>query len=579
MKKLILMILLCLAPVVGRTETIVLNGGKSVEGEIVKRMEESKTRGAKGDETTYYKDKIKTADGTIVDRTCSVKRSYYSSGELFSESTHVDGKQNGARRVYYQNGQIKKEGEIKDGVPVGVHKTYSEDGGASRFLSTEYIEGDAYYISRCYSADGVLLFETPHRGKNAQGISMTDGVKKEYYENGNLRKEETYKEDKREGAYKEYYENDTLREEGEYKEGKQHGLCKQYYENGNLREEGEYRDGKLYGVSRTYYSNGTLEFERSYEDGEQVGAYRRYDKDGNLIDSEEKEKLRQYYKLRAQKMRKIADVLLVILNIVSSFTLFSLLIWMIFSWKIFIKAGQLGWSSVVPVTNLIIYLKIIGRPEWWLILFFIPFVNVGMIYLLNMDLAKKFKKGVEFGLGLFLLPFIFYPMLAFKDAKYESRESIIDNEEKREGGPASFATKKKSPGVIIFGSLFILVSLFAFKIFRHNLYWFIYGFSSSVVGLMVDCFVVLPIALSCLVIGIGLLKLKEWARKFVLSFCSVVVLFQVHSALSKILHSSTYLAVYEVLFAFYVMIPFGIALFLVCPVYFFTRPKVREQFE
>src|SRR6478735_9818640 len=44
-------------------------------------------------------------------------------------------------------------------------------------------------------------------------------------------------------------------------------------------------------------------------------------------------------------------------------------------WKVFTKAGQPGWASLIPIYNLYILLKIVGRPTWWLVLFIIPVVN------------------------------------------------------------------------------------------------------------------------------------------------------------------------------------------------------------
>lgn len=81
-------------------------------------------------------------------------------------------------------------------------------------------------------------------------------------------------------------------------------------------------------------------------------------------------------------------------------------------WKIYEKAGEPGWASIIPIYNFIVLLKIAGRPLWWIIIFPIA----GLI--IPFDLARKFGKGAGFGLGLLLLSFIFYPILAFGDATY-----------------------------------------------------------------------------------------------------------------------------------------------------------------
>ena len=87
-------------------------------------------------------------------------------------------------------------------------------------------------------------------------------------------------------------------------------------------------------------------------------------------------------------------------------------------WKVFTKAGEPGWAALVPIWNLLILVKISGKPMWWFILLLIPFVNVIIGIILSIGLAKNFGKGVGFGLGLAFLGPIFLPMLAWGDSRY-----------------------------------------------------------------------------------------------------------------------------------------------------------------
>lgn len=88
-------------------------------------------------------------------------------------------------------------------------------------------------------------------------------------------------------------------------------------------------------------------------------------------------------------------------------------------WKVFTKAGKPGWASIIPIYNVIVLLQIAGRPVWWLLLMLIPFVNVIVSLVVVMDIAKAFGKGAGFGLGLFFLGPVFYPILGFGSAQYE----------------------------------------------------------------------------------------------------------------------------------------------------------------
>lgn len=93
-------------------------------------------------------------------------------------------------------------------------------------------------------------------------------------------------------------------------------------------------------------------------------------------------------------------------------------------WKVLEKGGESGaWSLLLltgclyPIAFLPIC-KITGRPAWWVILLYIPIVNIVVLAILSIDLAKSFGKGTGYGIGLWLLSFIFYPMLGFGDARY-----------------------------------------------------------------------------------------------------------------------------------------------------------------
>lgn len=87
--------------------------------------------------------------------------------------------------------------------------------------------------------------------------------------------------------------------------------------------------------------------------------------------------------------------------------------------KVFAKAGKPGWAAFVPIYNVITLLDIAGKPVWWFILLGVPVVNFIILFLVTGAIAKQFGKSAGFGIGLLLLPFVFYPMLGFGDAKYE----------------------------------------------------------------------------------------------------------------------------------------------------------------
>ena len=87
-------------------------------------------------------------------------------------------------------------------------------------------------------------------------------------------------------------------------------------------------------------------------------------------------------------------------------------------WRIFEKAGKPGWAAIIPIYSGLVLLNIVGKPWWWILLFFIPGINIIIgIWVLNL-LSLSFGKGIGFTLGLIFLSFIFYPILAFSNAEY-----------------------------------------------------------------------------------------------------------------------------------------------------------------
>jgi hypothetical protein len=94
-------------------------------------------------------------------------------------------------------------------------------------------------------------------------------------------------------------------------------------------------------------------------------------------------------------------------------------VFLVAAWKVYVKAGQPGWAVLIPFYNFYIWLKIAGRPGWWLVLLLIPLVNLVIMVILAVDVAKAFGKSAVFGVVLlFLLGGIGCLILGFGNARY-----------------------------------------------------------------------------------------------------------------------------------------------------------------
>jgi hypothetical protein len=87
-------------------------------------------------------------------------------------------------------------------------------------------------------------------------------------------------------------------------------------------------------------------------------------------------------------------------------------------WKMFVKAGEPGWTTLVPFYNTAKMLEIVSLPLWWILLLCIPMLNIIPLIILTHRIAVVFGKGRWFTVGLILLPYIFYPIIGLGKARY-----------------------------------------------------------------------------------------------------------------------------------------------------------------
>ncbi len=137
----------------------------------------------------------------------------------------------------------------------------------------------------------------------------------------------------------------------------------------------------------------------------------------------------------------------------SSMNLVFLFIFLIALSKVFIKAGVQWWYAFIPVVNIFCLFKLARVSLLWLLLpvapllalttfvvvshsgwgtiivgfaLFVTSLVLGFIAMLRVSVAvaKKFGHSGWFGVGLSVLPWLFYSVLAFNSSEYQQEDRI-----------------------------------------------------------------------------------------------------------------------------------------------------------
>jgi uncharacterized membrane protein YoaK (UPF0700 family) len=94
--------------------------------------------------------------------------------------------------------------------------------------------------------------------------------------------------------------------------------------------------------------------------------------------------------------------------------IFVLVINVISLWRLFGKAGKPGWAALIPGYNIFVFLEIIGKPWWWLMLMLIPIINIIFIFWSANLFRKCFgDKSVWSTVFLLIFPYLWLPLAAF----------------------------------------------------------------------------------------------------------------------------------------------------------------------
>ena len=105
--------------------------------------------------------------------------------------------------------------------------------------------------------------------------------KRSYYQNGQIKEEENYKNSELDGDYREYYKNGQISVKCSYNDGKRDGEFFEFYHDGVVWEHGYFTLGEYDGEYSTYFVDGKLKSYELYKEGDRLEAVW-YDNQGNV---------------------------------------------------------------------------------------------------------------------------------------------------------------------------------------------------------------------------------------------------------------------------------------------------------
>jgi signal peptidase I len=78
------------------------------------------------------------------------------------------------------------------------------------------------------------------------------------------------------------------------------------------------------------------------------------------------------------------------------------------TWKLYVKAGRKAWEAAIPIYNAIVLMQIIRRPKWWVILLFIPVINLLMFPVVWVETIRSFGRNARWESWVVVLTLGFY---------------------------------------------------------------------------------------------------------------------------------------------------------------------------
>ena len=247
---------------------------------------------------------------------------YFENGKIASEGDFKNGLPEGQWKAYYPSGVLKSVGNKKEGKSEGIWKFYNDEGNlvwlypyegdlkngcAIQYDSLGNVAKETYYVDDKKQGEEIWYFEDGsvqkklnfEEGKES-GIALEfdeNGVivAEQEYSNGYLRSNKKFNQfdenGNKTGVWRDYYKNGQLKSEISFKGGKMDGLSKEFDEQGRLLNISEMSNGAeasdpggvvIIDLYKEYHPNGKVKLVGGFNKGLKSGIFRKYSLEGEL---------------------------------------------------------------------------------------------------------------------------------------------------------------------------------------------------------------------------------------------------------------------------------------------------------
>jgi antitoxin component YwqK of YwqJK toxin-antitoxin module/CHAT domain-containing protein len=203
---------------------------------------------------------------------------YYKNGKTLEHRNYDHGELHGSFALYHENGQLKNAGIFDHGIKTGTWMSYYAGGQVDEKVSYASGKRDGEFLS--YHKNGKLFDGGVYdHGKKT-------GIWKKYYVNGQVSTQQEYADGKFTSVS--YYQTGIKRSEyqgiGTGDDNKDEGIRREYFENGNKDSEGMKVNGLSEGKFIFYDSaSGRKRSEGVFTHGKHDKVWRDYDGRGKLL--------------------------------------------------------------------------------------------------------------------------------------------------------------------------------------------------------------------------------------------------------------------------------------------------------